>query len=299
MARRRELGPFGNKALNTSCFTGKIKCPYCHLSYMHNLRQDKGFQEFWNCGSTKKKGGHCSVGGTINHKNLKKVCAEVMGLDEFDETAFLASVDFINVPQKYVLEFHMKDGCIITKDCPNTGHQDCWTEEYRAITSAKRKQNPTCRKSSVMTGKIKCVHCGCNFRNQISKTSGADGTKRHHWRCAEHNGCNTVGLRDDILRNMVADILEITEFDEAMFNEQIDHIDVLSATKIVFCFKDGRTVSRTWEKPKRIGKPWTEEQREKHKAAMKASYTPERRKAMSEQMKQIRKERGTSWRKKR
>ena len=297
MARRRELGPFGNKALNTSCFTGKIKCPYCHLSYMHNLRQDKGFQEFWNCGSTKKKGGHCSVGGTINHKNLKKVCAEVMGLDEFDEAAFLASVDFINVPQKYVLEFHMKDGRITTKDCPNTGHQDCWTEEYRAITSAKRKQNPTCRKSSVMTGKIKCVHCGCNFRNQISKTSGADGTKRHHWRCAEHNGCNTVGLRDDLLRNMTADVLGITDFNEAVFNEQIDHIDVLSASEIVFCFKDGRTVSRTWEKPKRIGKPWTEEQRAKFKESIKASFTSERRQQISEQMKRLRKERGKAWRK--
>ena len=36
MARRRELGPLANKSLNTSCFTGKIKCPYCGQSYMHN-----------------------------------------------------------------------------------------------------------------------------------------------------------------------------------------------------------------------------------------------------------------------
>ena len=297
MARRRELGPLANKSINISCFTGKIKCPSCHLSYMHNLRQDKGFQEFWCCGSRKKKGGHCDIGGTINHKNLKKVCADVMGLDDFDEAAFLASVDFINVPKRYVLEFHMKDGRIVTKDCPNTGHRDCWTAEYRAITSAKRKQNPSCRKSSVMTGKIKCVHCGCNFRNQISKSRGTDGTKHHHWRCAEHNGCNTVGLRDDYLRKMIADVLEISGFDEKIFNEQIDHIDVLSASEVVICFKDGRKINRTWIQPKREGKPWTDEQREKFKKSIQKSYTPERRKQISEHMKQIRKERGKAWRK--
>ena len=263
MARRKELGPLANKSLNTSCFTGKIKCPSCGLSYMHSLRRDKGFQEFWYCGSRKKKGGQCDIGGTINHKNLKKVCADVMELNDFDETAFLENVDFINVPKKYVLEFHMKDGRIITKDCPNTGHRDCWTEEYRAITSAKRRQNPTCRKSSVMTGKIKCVRCGCNFRNQIDKGNGVNGQKYRYWRCAEHNGCDTIGIRDDRLQIMMADVLGITEFDEAVFKEQIDHIDVLSATEMAIYFKDGKRVSRIWEQPKREGKPWTDEHRAK------------------------------------
>lgn len=40
--RRKELGPFGNKSLNTCCFTGKIKCPHCGVSYMHNRRRDRG-----------------------------------------------------------------------------------------------------------------------------------------------------------------------------------------------------------------------------------------------------------------
>ncbi|MFR5584195.1 MAG: recombinase family protein [[Clostridium] scindens] len=64
MARRRELGALANKSLNTSCFTGKIKCPYCGQSYMHNKRTDRGDMEFWNCGSKKKKkkGTGCPVG---------------------------------------------------------------------------------------------------------------------------------------------------------------------------------------------------------------------------------------------
>ena len=73
MQRRRELGALANKSLNTCCFTGKLKCPFCGQSYMHNTRTDRGnFQEFWSCGNMKKKGGRCPVGGSINHTILQR-----------------------------------------------------------------------------------------------------------------------------------------------------------------------------------------------------------------------------------
>lgn len=148
MARRRELGPLANKSLNTSCFTGKIKCPYCGQSYMHNKRKDRGCMEFWNCGSKKKKkvGDGCPVGDTINHKNMVRVCTEVLGLDAFDETVFLAKVDHIDVPKRYTLEFHMVDGIVVTRDCPNTGHRDCWTPERRAAKAEFMRKEMARRK---------------------------------------------------------------------------------------------------------------------------------------------------------
>lgn len=149
MARRREMGPLANKSLNTSCFTGKIKCPYCGQSYMHNKRVKNGnIQEFWNCGSKKKKkiGAGCPVGGTINHKNMVRVCTEVLKLDEFDESVFLEQVDHIDVPERYTLEFHMADGCVVTKACPNTGHQDCWTPERRAAKAEFMRKEMARRK---------------------------------------------------------------------------------------------------------------------------------------------------------
>ena len=149
MARRREMGPLANKSLNTSCFTGKIKCPYCGQSYMHNKRVKNGnIQEFWNCGSKKKKkiGAGCPVGGTINHKNMVRVCTEVLKLDEFDESVFLEQVDHIDVPERYTLEFHMADSSVITKDCPNTGHQDCWTPERRAAKAEFMRKEMARRK---------------------------------------------------------------------------------------------------------------------------------------------------------
>lgn len=76
MERRKQLGPLANKSLNISCFTGKIKCPYCNQSYMHNTRKPRTLNarrlEFWVCGSRKKKGVHCEVGASINQENMKR-----------------------------------------------------------------------------------------------------------------------------------------------------------------------------------------------------------------------------------
>ena len=292
MARRKELGPLANKSLNTSCFTGKLKCPACHISYVHNLRRDKGFQEFWTCGSRKKSGRHCGIGGTINHKNLKKACAEVLGLEAFDDDAFLARVDFITVPRRYVLAFHLKDGSVVMKDCPNTGHKDCWTAEYRAKTSAKRKENPHCANASALTGKIRCVHCGCNFRRATDASKSGD---KKYWRCPEHKGCDTIGLRENRLKAMAAEVLGLGAFDEGVFAERIDHIDVMSATEIVVRFKDGSAVCRKWEILDQQGQPWTEEQLIRFRESIRGTYTPARRQQMSDHMKALRKERGASW----
>ena len=98
---------------------------------MHEVRTDRGYAEYWLCGSRKIKGGRCTVGGSINHKHLQETCAKVLGLQEFDEAVFLERVDVIYVPKRETLEFHLKDGTVVTEACKNTGHQDCWTEEQK------------------------------------------------------------------------------------------------------------------------------------------------------------------------
>ena len=61
------------------------------------------------------------MGGTIKQPTLERMCAEILGMETFDEDAFLERVDFINVPAREVLEFHMKDGRVVTKACPVQG----------------------------------------------------------------------------------------------------------------------------------------------------------------------------------
>ena len=272
MARRRELGALANKSLNTSCFTGKIKCPYCGKNYYHRTRRDKGFREIWVCGSAGMKNHKCPVGGGINQEKLKQACAMILGLDIFDETVFRENTDFISVPARNVLEFHLNDGRIVTTKLPRTSPKECWTPEYRAMMCEKRRQKSYCKGATVLTNKLRCAHCGCNFRRCTSTSTGG---KAHHWRCADHNGCSVKGFREDRLKAFIAETLGLSEFDDTVFDAQIDHIDVISETNMVFCFKDGRMISRAWERPKRVNMPWTEERRRK----------------VSERMTQLRKER--------
>lgn len=286
MKRRKELGALANKSLNTCCFTGKIKCPYCGQSYMHNKRSDRGnLQEYWNCGATKKKGGRCPVGGSINHKNLIKKCTEVLELQDFDEDIFLEQVDFINIPKRQTLEFHFYDGRQITVECRNTGHKDCWTPEYRAKVSEQRKNSVVNRGDyTCFTKKIKCVQCGCNFRKSTSKIKTG---KRIYWSCQKHN-CDTIRFREDALKNIAADVLGIQEFDESVFVEKIVRIDVRSSDVLEFVFVDGHTVKREWVQPERETYKWTPERREKMRQKTKESWTPERRARMSEIAKEMR-----------
>lgn len=139
--------------------TGKI------FRSMHNKRKPRtpngNYLEYWCCGSRKKKGGHCEVGASINQENMKKVLAEVLGLPEVDEEVFLKKVETIIVPKQYTLEIHLTDGTVVTRDCKNTGHKECWTKEYRERVSKQRRENGTNPKSkSAFTSKLKCKSCG-------------------------------------------------------------------------------------------------------------------------------------------
>lgn len=110
----------------------------------------------------------------------------MLGIDEFDDDVFLEKIDFINVPKQYTLEIHFKDGDVITKPCRNTGHMDCWTKDYREKVSVQRKKKNTNPKgASVFTSKLKCRHCGCNYRRCTQPSATSKDGKFYYWRCAE------------------------------------------------------------------------------------------------------------------
>ena len=291
MARRRELGPLANKSLNVCCFTGKIKCPYCGYSYMHNRRLKNGRnEEYWNCGSKKKKRTDtpCPVPGVITEKALEKACCDVLGLEAFDESAFTESVDHIEVPERSVLTFFMKDGRIIRKDAPNTGHQDCWTAESRKKKSEFLLTHPIDRPgTSCFTTKIKCERCGCNFRRSTANSqTGMHG----YWRCTnEGTECKARGLREDFLQEMTAEVLGLDAFDPEIFLERIDHISVSQGWLLTFHFTDGSVQTRQWTM-RRASHKCSDAQKAHMSEMMKARWTPEKKAQMSEKMKQIRRE---------
>lgn len=109
MARRRELGSLANKALNTSCFTGKIKCGICGKSFVHCIRHDRGGSEVWECQSHKVRNCKCSMKGAVPAKVLHEECAAVLSLEEFNRL-WCSLVDFITVYSKEDIRGTFKDG---------------------------------------------------------------------------------------------------------------------------------------------------------------------------------------------
>lgn len=292
IARRKELGALANKSLNITCFTGKLKCPHCGVSLMHHRDEHKrnhGTEDYWKCGTTKKAGGRCPVKGGIRDDKLREACARALGPDEFDEQAFLDRVDFISVPESYKAEIHMKDGTVIMEDCTPTGHQDCWTEEYRARASEYRRSHRALGKkgSCCFTTMIKCGGCGGNYQ---AETSGG----KRYWRCRTNR--DGIPLREDALQAMTAEVLGLDAFDDAAVMERLDTI-LVDGNTLAFRFKDGHEERRTWVKPKRPGHKHSEEEKEHMRQIMRERWTPEKKQAMSESMKKLRKERGDKWQK--
>ena len=83
MARRMDM-----RATHKSCFTLKIKCPFCGHSYVyHTYKSTKN--EYWVHQPKKRI---CPVRWIINQAEMERVCADVLGATEFDEDMFLERV---------------------------------------------------------------------------------------------------------------------------------------------------------------------------------------------------------------
>lgn len=301
IARRKALGALANKSLNITCFTGKIKCCNCGKSFMHNIRRNRarftttytdedGMYRTWVCGTRKQKGSVCGA-KEIPDKILRQACAEVLGLDEFDEQVFAERVERIDVPDGGILVFHFYDGTEVVKEWASTAKKDCWTDEF------KDRQREWVRnymakgegRFTPFTTRIKCGICGGSCRRQTQKCS--DG-KISYWRCSgqDRKGCGIKGIREPELMEITAKLMGTAEFDADAFREQVQQITMVKSGLLEFTFTDG-TIKTAEYSTKRKGKPWTDEQRAKFSASMKGAYTPERRQAMSEHMKQVRRER--------
>lgn len=292
IARRKKLGALANKSLNITAFTGMVKCPHCRCSYMHGARSDRGnFQEFWTCGNKKKKGSTCPVKGSVPEKILEQETAAVLGMGAFDGKELRDRVDHISVPERRVLVFHLKNGSEIIRHWVSTAKKDCWTDEYKD-RQREWVHNFMARddtKFSAFTTRMRCGVCGGPLRRATQTSATAADGKQKYWRCVTAAKCGVRGIREEVLEEISARLLGIAEFDGDAFRERVDHIDVFPGGRLEFFFTDG-SLQQAGYSTKRKGKPWTDEQRAKFSESVKKSYTPERRKAMSEHMKQVRSE---------
>ena len=297
--RRRELGALANWSLNTSCFTSRIKCGNCGKSYRRSgKRQRKDPDEVyyvWICRTKDAKGAKACPAKIIPEKTLKAVCAEVLGLEEFDDSIFAEKVERITVIGEDTLHFHFFDGTEIEKKWKSTAKIDWWTDERKREWGERHKDKSTNPNKHIFyefTGFIKCGRCGENFRSQ--GRTYTDGTQVRDWHCGRN--CGNVTIRDSILKDMVCKVLGLNAFSEELMDAALEKVTVDGNT-LTFCFLDGHTESCQYIKPKKRGVKHTEEHKEHMRQVMKEKWTPERRAAVSDRMKKLRKEEPERWQK--
>ena len=97
-----------------SVFVQKLICGICGERYVRNTCGNPPYK-LWVC-KTKKNCG-CSVCGgvSIREEKLKEVSAEILGLKEFDDTAFIEQIKSIIMEDKYVIRFEFYNGNVIMK----------------------------------------------------------------------------------------------------------------------------------------------------------------------------------------
>lgn len=122
-------------------------------------------------------------------------------------------------------------------------------------------------KRSCFTSKIKCGCCGGNYW----KITYHRPTKKDYayWWCqTKHKKadlCPSKGVPEPTLRTICCDVLNIDEFDEGIFTEQIRDIVVREDASLLFHFKDGTETVREWKySAKELG--WIEKRRKEESA---------------------------------
>lgn len=303
MTRRKELGPLANKSLNISCFTGKLKCSKCGKSYVHTPRKNKskysstyemgGKYGVWICDSKKGKSS-CHM-KDIPERILRNVCADVLGIEQFSEDIFSEQIERIDVLEDSVLSFRFVDGHEEQRVWESTAKKDCWGDTQKDLQRAWMRNYMAKGEGrfSVFTTRIKCGCCGASCRRQLRYLK--DGVMAY-WTCSGGGPqkCGITGIKEPDLKQIFAKLLETEDFDENAFRDQIERITVQPGGQLDVSFINGR-VERVEYSTKRTTHSWSEEQRAKMTEVLKNAYPPERRAAMSEKMKQIRKERGANW----
>ncbi len=205
----------------TYCFTKMITCGMCGAKYTRKKGTVGGKTYIhWIC-RLKKEVGQTCTNINFSEDHLKQISAEILGTESFDEEVFSKRVVGMTVQENGDISFQLTAG--ETKIWKNR-HIDDFRHQ-RTITDAFK-------------AKFHCSICGNTYHRVDS------GNKWVYWFCiGKHRQniiCNSCNYSDFQLRQISAHILDIDEFDEKTFTEQIDSVTVLEDGSLEYHFYDGR-----------------------------------------------------------
>lgn len=162
------------------------------------------------------------------------------------------------LPQYYATDAHP---AIVDRECFEAAQRELATRRERF---APLDDGPSSRP---FTGMIRCTKCAKHYKYTSAHGRGA-------WNCSTFvrrgkQFCHAIKIRDDILRDIAAEVLELTTFDDDAFRLLVERIDVPEPYRLVFHLRDGQIIERDWEVPSRSDS-WDEDARARAREQVKA-----------------------------
>ncbi len=207
----------------TYCFTGRVKCGTCGSSYTRKKSKVRG-RTFvhWICRAKKDVGKGCeSV--NFSESELKHICKRVLELDEFSEEIFEQRVLQMLVLPGGDVEFRMTGGEV---------------KVWKNLLPNGQGHIPTL--TDCFFGKIVCGICNETYHR-------VNSANRHvFWYCMtkkrKGKTCDAPNYPDYHLRRISAWVLGLDEFDEKVFDTQVEKIIVQPNKDLLYRFYDGREI---------------------------------------------------------
>lgn len=129
----------------------------------------------------------------------------------------------------------------------------------KARRAAQFNKEPAPRTTYPFTSLLVCDICGKNYRRKTTKTGIV-------WVCGTFNTlgksvCASKQIPEATLQQVTAEVLGVKAFTREQLHSQVQSIRVCNGNILVFCFKDGSKVTRTWKDRSRA-ESWTDEMKE-------------------------------------
>lgn len=144
-------------------------------------------------------------------------------------------------------------------------------ETYQAVQAEKARRRELgvfanwSINTSCFTSKIKCGRCCKSYQRSNRKGHKDPNASYAVWICGTRRKtgnaeCQNKDIPEEMLKTACATVLGLDAFDEAIFIERIDHLEIPSPNEMIFYFKDGRVVQHHWESTMKKD-CWTAERR--------------------------------------
>jgi len=118
-------------------FTSKIACGKCGKKYKRKVSRGR---MYWNCSTYLELGKEKCHSKQIPEDILLSLATEVLGLKDFDETAFTEQIKEIQVAGPNFVFFVFHDGCTILKQWQNKSRRESWSEEARQLARERQQR---------------------------------------------------------------------------------------------------------------------------------------------------------------